>query len=1449
MPGRNATSFNFVDWLRNRKIRNLSEAQVRSLKVEEEYGNVFDQEGLDPYNHDTFDARAHAEKEREVLQAAEILPPEIRLAWHNVTLEVPKKVAPDGETVGSSFLAPFKSLFAAMTGAIPLHRHREEPEGRGKASSGSYKVLDDVSGYADPGEMVLFLGPPKSGTSSLFSFLSYSSTLKYDGEVLYNGFNVAQAGINAPKNWIRLVGQEDLHFPVLTVRETLQFAADCRTSLNIPFCERLKRDRIVLLSRMLGIERQLETVVGDESVRGVSGGEKKRVTIAEMLVGGTARLIFMDNFSKGLDAQTTLDIVKSLGAVAKQYGLIFVVSMQQPSNEVFEQFDKVCILDDGKSIYFGDRDKAEGHFESLGYRRPPARSTPDFLATVSDPAMRSGPPGGQSVLRGLDDLEAAFRSSEHYAAMERKIMEHKEKKEWSKERYETEVPKAVRRILEKDAPNRKRYQFQKLLERSLTLERKDSKTLAATIIIPVFIGLILGFMFFRMGLDGAGARNRASLLFVAGVYIGLGSLATMGKKYEQKFSYSKHKKAGFYEAGPFIFATAASDIVLAFLKSLAFSLSIYFLAGLNLQGSGIRFGFFLLILWATATAMDGYVRCASVLFSSVEVATAVVGMTIILFINFAGFLIPRPEIPGYFIWVYWISPLRYSNDALIVNEFRGLEFSCDETQLVPPVGPDILPIASRVCPVSTGEAYMTQVLGYFGDTWWKYVDVAALFGLYFVFLIIGTLLLRSVKDKPKVYKVDAQIALHRAPTAAKEPEGLVLLDSDEGSLSARPSLEHSQTRRSSVDGDYAVNMTEMFTEADKVLPCLFSWKDVRYTVPIGKNETKLLLDKVCGFARPGRVCALMGSSGAGKTTLLDVLAQRKTLGDIEGSIKVNGYPQNEFFPRISGYCEQMDIHMSQHRVKEALEFSAQLRLPEEMSAGEKQKIVDRTLDALDLRVLSEKLIGSAAEGIGISSEARKRVTIGVELVANPSILFLDEPTSGLDSRAAIMVMRAIRRAAKLGCSIVCTIHQPSSELFDQFDDLLLLQRGGRTVFFGELGSGSQNLLAYFAKNGAPAMEPGRNPADYMLATIGAGTTGGETIKDWSEVWQNSPEYKKLQADLAEHEVATGEDVHFDRTLATGWKVQYREVLTRAQKIAWRSPEYNFTRLALSIIQGVLLGVIFLDPTRNQTGVVILNGALFLTLIPATNQMTNVIRPTMASRPVLYRETSAGTYSDFSYFIAAGVVELPYTIVSAFIFGVILYLLTGLSGFGFFILAGIMLNVLTIFMGQGLSWASATETIAASIAPVINIVGNLLSGFLIPRPSLRPVFAQLYWINPFQYYLTGIVQNEFEGSSFFCEPEEFVPFPLATGEPFNYAACTDIPELREEQVTSLPSAACRSENVTCCGYCPNTSGDEILQNFSIGNYDVWLNLAILFGFIAIVRIVSFFALHYLKHNDR
>lgn len=203
----------------------------------------------------------------------------------------------------------------------------------------------------------------------------------------------------------------------------------------------------------------------------------------------------------------------------------------------------------------------------------------------------------------------------------------------------------------------------------------------------------------------------------------------------------------------------------------------------------------------------------------------------------------------------------------------------------------------------------------------------------------------------------------------------------------------------------------------------------------------------------------------------------------------------------------MDVHEGTATVREALRFSAYLRQPASVPQAEKDAYVEEIIELLELQNLTEALI------LSLGVEARKRVTIGVELASKPELLlFLDEPTSGLDAQSAWNLVRFLRKLANQGQAILCTIHQPSSLLFESFDRLLLLERGGETVYFGDIGPDSQVIRDYFAREGAPCPS-NANPAEFMLEAIGAGVSARIGSRDWKDIWLDSPEYQKVRQEI------------------------------------------------------------------------------------------------------------------------------------------------------------------------------------------------------------------------------------------------------------------------------------------------------------------------------------------------
>jgi len=456
----------------------------------------------------------------------------------------------------------------------------------------------------------------------------------------------------------------------------------------------------------------------------------------------------------------------------------------------------------------------------------------------------------------------------------------------------------------------------------------------------------------------------------------------------------------------------------------------------------------------------------------------------------------------------------------------------------------------------------------------------------------------------------------------------------------------------------------------------------------------------------------MGSSGAGKTTLLDCLAMRKTMGKIEGELMVGSKPQDASFRRMIGYAEQMDVHMTTATVREALRFSADLRQPASIPQADKYKYVEEVIRLLEMESIADAMVGTVETGLGLSMEERKRLTIGVELAARPQILFLDEPTSGLDSNAAANLIRLIRNLTDHNQAVICTIHQPSSSLFEAFDDLLLLARGGKTVYFGPVGAGSGTIKEYFERYGAPPLDPDANPAEWIL-DFAAGKSGGEPF-DWADAWLQSPECQARQQEIQElrqQSVAKGLEAHAPVTMGE-WERTWL-VMKRTFVNYWRLGDYNFGRVVLQIIIALILGLSFFQIQPTLTGLQSMMFALFQTSTLGVVLIQSVQPQWFAERPYFFREASAGLYSWWSWTLAAVAADIPYVLLGSSIFFVIFYYMTGMNPApdraAFFWFTYTIFCLFAASLGQMLSALAPILQVAQLITPIMSSIFSLFAG--------------------------------------------------------------------------------------------------------------------------------------------
>ncbi|GFP96775.1 pleiotropic drug resistance protein 1 [Phtheirospermum japonicum] len=521
----------------------------------------------------------------------------------------------------------------------------------------------------------------------------------------------------------------------------------------------------------------------------------------------------------------------------------------------------------------------------------------------------------------------------------------------------------------------------------------------------------------------------------------------------------------------------------------------------------------------------------------------------------------------------------------------------------------------------------------------------------------------------------------------------------------------------------------------------------------GFLEDKLVLLKgVSGAFRPGILTALMGVSGAGKTTLMDVLAGRKTGGYINGNITISGYPKKqETFARISGYCEQEDIHSPHVTVHESLLFSAWLRLSPDVDAKTRKMFVDEVMELVELTQLRGALVGLPGVN-GLSTEQRKRLTIAVELVANPSIIFMDEPTSGLDARAAAIVMRAVRNTVDTGRTVVCTIHQPSIDIFEAFDELLLLKRGGEEIYVGPLGRHSGDLIKYFEEiQGVSKIRDGHNPATWMLEVTAPAQEMALGI-DFAQVYKTSKLYRRTKALISELSTPNprNQELRFPSRYCQPFYMQCLACLWKQYWSYWRNPPYTAVRFLFTCFVALIFGSMYWDLGSRRNSAQDINnalGSMFASVLFLGIQNCMSIQPVVGvERSVFYRERAAGMYSSMPYAVAQVVIELPYIFAQAVVYGVIVYAMIGFEWMATKLFWYIFFMYFTLlyftFYGMMCLAMAPNHHIASIISGGFITLWTLFSGYIIPRPRLPIWWRWYYWACPVSWTLYGLTASQF-----------------------------------------------------------------------------------------------------------
>ncbi|KAJ0008451.1 hypothetical protein Pint_29998 [Pistacia integerrima] len=945
--------------------------------------------------------------------------------------------------------------------------------------------------------------------------------------------------------------------------------------------------------KILGLEVCADTLVGDEMFRG------------EMLVG-QANALFMDEISTGLDSSTTFQIVNCIRQSIHILDCTALISLLQPAPETYDLFDDIILLSEGKAwltsckkyvlMVVTSRKDQQQYWTS--------KDEPYRFITVKEfsDAFQSF-----HVSRKLgDELATPFdKRKSHPAALTSKTYGVSKK----------ELLKAS-------------------FSREFLLMKRNS------VVYYFKLGQVDGIIY-----TGA--------LYFAATMIMFNGMSEISMTIVKLPVFYKQRDLRFYPSWAYALPTWILKIPVSFVEAGVWVFLTYYVIGFDPNVGRFAKQFFLLVILNQMAS--GLFRLIAAAGRTMVIASTYGSYVLMLLVALGGFMILGKDVKDWWIWAYWCSPLMYTQNALVVNDFLGHGWK-------------------KIVPIYSTEPLGVAVMksrGFFRYSYWYWIGAGALVGFTLLFNFGYTLALTFLNPfgKPRAVLPEES----RSNEHDKRSGGAIQLSTHASSSSHRP---HSG----------AAAQSSHQKKKGMVLPFephSITFDEISYSVDMPKEmklegvvEDKLrLLNGLGGAFRPGK--------------LADTLRGP-----------------------------------SQFLVYESLVYSAWLRLPPEVDSETGKMFIEEVMELVELNTLRQGLVG--LPGIdGLSTEHRKRLTIAVELVANPSIIFMDEPTSGLDARAAAIVMRTVRNTVDTGRTVVCTIDQPSIAIVEAFDELFLLKRGGQAIYAGSLGRHSGLLIKYFEGiQGVPKIKDGYNPATWMLEV----TNESQEIAlgvDFAEIFKNSELYQRNIALFKQACSGYKGPIFPHSILPILFHPMYSLLMETTLVIL---AEYIILRRQISVhllhsfdIWDNILGHGHQNVSYKSKRQDLFNamGSMYGAVLFLGVQNATAVQPVVAvERTVFYREKAAGMYSPMSYAFAEVVVEIPYIFAQCVVYGILVYAMFQFDWdagkfFWYFFHIFVCLMYFT-FYGMMAVAMTPNQHIAAVVASSLYSIWNLFSGFIVPR---------------------------------------------------------------------------------------------------------------------------------------
>jgi len=1268
---------------------------------------------------------------------------------------------------------------------------------------GSTRILSDVSCAVEPRTLTAILGPSGCGKTSLLNVMAgrlfgRSRSWKLVGAVRYNG----KPWKALSRDLVGYVRQDDELLPYLTVEETLGYAAALRLPASIPEAQRAELVDDVI--RELGLKECRHTLIGspDGRPRGCSGGERRRVSIGVQLLTNPS-LLFLDEPTTGLDAFTAFNLVQTLQQLARS-GRTVVLSVHQPRTDIFDLFDNVIFLAGGRTVYAGPQAEIGAHFRSLGVVPPPFTNAADHYLDVTSVDVRSDAAEERSRAR-IQLLVDAWRAKEEAtlllppadgaAAAGRPPLVAAASAHTIDGAVSGDADDAADDDDAAAGGHARRSlpgQIAILTGRALRHTWRDRGALVGQLVEHTVLAVVLGYIFFQVPGTLQGIRTRQALMYATTslqpyviMLFELQRLALVDIRI-----FDRERQDRMYTTAAYVGSHILSSLPMWLVLPPAFATILYFMTGLRTDPLW-HYGVFVAAQALTEIIAAVFALLAVAIARDFSQASLVANACVTFFSLVCGFFIQFSRIPVWLQWIRWISQFYYSFRVFASNEFTDNVYDCP----YPAGDPRCIQYDGNFVLETLDVAQNDYLVPFLGLIGWAVVTTL----LFYVILRFNVAPAIAVTGRPRA-KAGAGAAAGAAGTgaaaaaAAAAATAVVASSADlaAGSGSAAGATTGDVELRDltdmlllPIDSPATATATPADLEASTAQRAspVVELRGVRLAVVPSSalasywTKQRVILDDVNVTFAPGRVNVILGGSGSGKSSLLNAIARRTQAGYLTrvqrtGDILVDGRLLSAAATRrLVSYVMQDDTQLLPFlTVQETVDFAAQLRLPREWSRERKRARAAEVLQQLGLRDCAHVLIGNGHVK-GISGGQKRRVSIAVQILARPSVLLLDEPTSGLDAFMAQNVMRVLHQLARSGMTIVCTIHQPRSDLFELMEGICILSQG-RVAYAGP----GAEAVPYFGALGFPCPET-LNPADYIvdITSVDLRTPAAEA--------ESRARVARLIDAYAQHygarrrrsssEKAPPED---DGAAAAGppaaaaleldapaprriFPLHAAALLVRRSYLnLYRQPLLVMARLMQVAASGVIFTIFFTplgdDYIAIQSRIGLYQQVTSLLFVG----LLNCVAVFPDERRVFYREYADGLYGPFAFLFSYMVGEVPTELLAAAVFAGVMWGFSGLrlTAVTYFTATYVLFCYVNVGESVGQIFCILVEHVGVSVAitsAIMSIV-TMTAGFM--AIDLPRVIEVINYANPLKYGTAAIAVQDLDGRPLTCDAAQQLP---------------------------------------------------------------------------------------------